>query len=108
MNELNYLLSKKTEFLKYLKTKIHLYHMSNVFFRDVHYGVMSYLSDQGKNVAYGNAEKIATQVAEVFEKDGIFKKWITNRGFCSIPNLHCRVLKRKYCNEEYDYRNKHS
>ncbi len=74
MNEAQFVINNETEFLKFLKSKFTLIHMSNVFFRDFHYGVMSYLADHGFKLKYHDAEKAATEVATAFEKKGILKR----------------------------------
>ena len=90
MKEIEFITSRKTEFLKYLKSKFTLIHMSNVFFRDFHYGVMSYLKEHGRNVRYLDAEKIAREIGTSFEKEGIFKKidhqsWLLNYPEFALP-----------------------
>ncbi len=92
MQAANTILNNQTEFLKYLKSKFTLIHMSNVFFRDVHYGVMSYLSEHGTNVKYNDAEQVAREVGIAFEKNGIFKKidhqsWLLNYPEFALPKV---------------------
>ncbi len=74
MNEVEFILQRKSEFLKFLKSKFTLIHLSNFFFRDFHYGVMTFLSDHGKKLRYQEAEKIAVEVGRRFEEEGIFKR----------------------------------
>jgi hypothetical protein len=74
MNEVTMIITNRTEFLKHLRSRFPLIHNSNVFFRDLHYGVMSFLLDHGRKTAYGKAERIAREVAEELEKLGILKK----------------------------------
>ena len=69
-----YVIKNKSEFLKFLRSKFTLIHLSNIFFRDFHYGVMSYLSDHGIKLRYHDAEKAAREAAEEFEKSGILKR----------------------------------
>ena len=92
MKEVEQILSHRSEFLKYLKSKFQLIHMSNCFFRDFHYGVMSYLEEHGMKMKYLNAEKIAREVGMSFEKDGIFKKidhqsWLLNYPEFALPRV---------------------
>ena len=92
MKETEFIISHKTEFLKYLKSKFTLIHMSNIFFRDVHFGVMSYLQEHGMNVKYLTGEKIAQQVGEDYEKQNIFKKidhqsWLLNYPEFALPRV---------------------
>lgn len=92
MNERDFILHHKTEFLKFLKSKITLIHQSNIFFRDFHYGVMTYLHEHGKKIKYAAAERIAREVGLAFEKDGIFKKidhqsWLLNYPEFALPRI---------------------
>ena len=92
MKEAEFIINHKTEFLKYLKSKFTLIHMSNIFFRDFHYGVMSYLQEHGMKVKYLKAEKIARQAGEDFEKNGVFRKidhqsWLLNYPEFALPRV---------------------
>ena len=92
MKEVEQILNHRSEFLKYLKSKFSLIHMSNFFFRDFHYGVMSYLEEHGMKMKYLNAEKIAREVGMSFEQDGIFKKidhqsWLLNYPEFALPRV---------------------
>lgn len=91
MTELEYIVNNTADFLKFLKSKFPLYHDSNVFLRDVHYGVMSYLEDRpGKKLKYLDAEKLTLKVVEEFENQGIFRKvdgktWLLQYPEFAIP-----------------------
>ncbi len=62
------------EFLKFLKNKLPVYHNSNIFFRDIHYGVIHFLNEKEKKVKYGKAESIAGIVIDFLVKESILKK----------------------------------
>jgi hypothetical protein len=62
------------EFLHFLKGKYPLYHLSNIFFRDLHYGVMEFLLSKKVKINYGEAEQVARQVANHLEKQNILKR----------------------------------
>ena len=64
MKEAEAIIQNQSEFLKYLKSKFTLIHLSNVFFRDFHYGVLSYLEEHGMKMKYSQAEEVAREVAE--------------------------------------------
>jgi len=92
MKETQTIVNNQSEFLKYLKAKFPLIHMSNVFFRDFHYGTMAYLHDHGTNLKYQDAENVAREVVETFEKNGIFKKidhqsWLLNYPEFTLPRV---------------------
>ena len=90
MKEAESILANQSEFLKYLKSKFPMIHMSNVFFRDFHYGVMSYLAQKGIKRKYYDAEKIAREAGAGLEQKGIFKKidhqsWLLNYPEFALP-----------------------
>ena len=59
-------------FLNFLKAKYPLFHNSNFFFRDFHYGIKRYLDKKGFSVSYQNAEIIAKELSMYFESQGVF------------------------------------
>jgi len=61
-------------FLKYLKVKFPLFHNSNFFFRDFHYGVKYFLEEKQLSTSYAEAEKCAIEFSKLLEKRGIFTK----------------------------------
>jgi len=61
-----------TAVLNDLRTRLQVYHQSNIFFRDIQYGIQSMLSDQGIRVSYKEAERLARQFAERMEQEKIF------------------------------------
>ena len=92
MKEVDSILGHHTEFLKYLKSKFTLIHQSNVFFRDLHYGVMAYLQDHGMKMKYQNAEQVARDIGTGLEQKGIFKKidnqsWLLNYPEFALPRV---------------------
>lgn len=74
MNEqLKLLVDNQKDFLKFLKAKYHLYHLSNVFFRDIHYGVMAYLELNHMKHKYAPTEELSRKVVESLEQANILK-----------------------------------
>ena len=57
--------------LQFLKARYPLFHQSNIFFRDVHYGVREYLEKKGMKVGYGAAEGIAREFIRDLEGQGV-------------------------------------
>lgn len=80
MKHTQLIIQNSQEFLKYLKFKFSLYHKSNVFSRDVHYGVIHFLKDKNINISHSKSEVITSEVLNYFEKENIFKK-IDNRSW---------------------------
>lgn len=74
MKAQEYLLKHSTEFLGFLKTRVPVYHLSNIFFRDVHYAVIDFLGAQGTKVRHTPAETLARLVIEKIEKEKILVK----------------------------------
>lgn len=74
MNHLAYVLANDKEILRYLKARFPIYHLSNVFFRDVHYGIMEYLRERKMPVRYPDAEKIARTFIEKLEHERILRQ----------------------------------
>ena len=90
MKELDLILGNETEFLKFLREKYTLIHMSNFFFRDFHYGVMSFLERKRIRLRYHDAEKVASEAAAALERKGIFKRidrqsWLLNYPEFALP-----------------------
>lgn len=82
-NDFEVIASNKTEFIRLLKTKFSLFHLSNVFFRDIQYGIMMYAESRGEQISYGRAEEVAKLVINNLEGSGILKpikpgSWMLN------------------------------
>lgn len=73
MKEVEFITRNQTEFLRYLKSRFTLIHLSNVFFRDIHYGVMDFLAGRGMKLTYTNGERVTRELGTTFEKAGILK-----------------------------------
>ena len=61
------------QFLEYLKGRYKVFHLSNIFFRDMHYGIWGYLEHHGMRLRYHEAEEAAREVIGLLEKKGILK-----------------------------------
>lgn len=62
---------EQKQFLNFLKGRYNLFHMSNVFFRDIHYGVMAYLEMNNLGTSYASAETLTRSVVDGLAKKGI-------------------------------------
>lgn len=92
MKQADLIVGNEAEFLKFLKAKFPLIHMSNVFFRDFHYGVMSFLERKGIKLKYHDAERVAAEVGAAFERKGILKRidhqsWLLNYPEFALPRI---------------------
>ena len=80
---INEIIDSKEGFLGFMKSRTQLYHLSNVFFRDFHYGVIAYGEAHGKKIAYGKAEELATELVSSLEHSGFLRpikpgSWMLN------------------------------
>jgi len=64
---------EQKEFLNFLRGKFNLFHQSNVFFRDIHYGVMAYLEMKNLRTPYAKAEQLTREIVAGLQKKGIFR-----------------------------------
>ncbi len=83
MKQLDYILANETEVLNFLKSQYPLYHLSNIFFRDVQYGIQTMLDRKNMTVGYADAEKIAKAFVAQLEKKKILnpidkQSWVMN------------------------------
>jgi hypothetical protein len=92
MKEADLIIASLPEFLKFLKSRFTLIHASNFFFRDFHYGVMSYLHERKVKLTYQEAEEAARKVGEALEQKGIFTRvdhqsWRLNYPEFALPRV---------------------
>ena len=74
---------KQYEFLSFLKSRINMFHESNLFFRDLHYGVMAFLQMNRLRNQYSYAEELTKKIITAYESKGIFvrvddRSWMLN------------------------------
>lgn len=62
----------QTIFLNFLKAKFPMFHNSNFFFRDFHYGIKKFFEKKGIIISYEKSEALAKELAMYFESQGIF------------------------------------
>ncbi len=83
MKPLEYVTKNEKEVLAFLKTQYPLYHLSNIFFRDVQYGIQTFFERRGDKVGYQDAEKAARAFVEKLVSEKIFtpidrQSWVLN------------------------------
>jgi len=71
MKNLDHLMENDTETLSFLRTRFPIHHLSNVFFRDIQYGIQTMLDRKGAKVGYTEAERLATEFVGRLEKKKI-------------------------------------
>lgn len=69
----SFLKESKKELLSFLKARYSLYHLSNVFFRDIQYGVSAFLDWKSRKPRYSEAEALAQRLVEEWVADGILE-----------------------------------
>jgi hypothetical protein len=77
------LLKNKIIFLNFLKSIVPVFHKSNVFFRDLQYGVQKFLLLKGVKVSNEQAEELTSLLIQELVDDNIFTPlnnmtWIVN------------------------------
>ena len=70
---LNEIVDTNENFLRFLRTRTHLYHQSCVFFRDFHYGIMAYGEMNRKRISYGDSEALAHALVSALERSGVLR-----------------------------------
>lgn len=83
MKQLDYVLNNEKEVLAFIRSHYPMYHLSNIFFRDIQYGIQKLFERRGEKLNYANAEKVARAFVEKLEKNKIFNKidnqsWVLN------------------------------
>ncbi len=83
MKPIDYILNNEKDVLEFLKSHYPMYHLSNVFFRDIQYGIRTMLERRGHRVGYMEAENIARTFVEKLEKEKILtpidrQSWVLN------------------------------
>jgi hypothetical protein len=71
MDDASEIMERRAEVLAFLKSRFPLYDRSNVFFRDIQYGLQLFLREKGIRTKYPRAEQIARQFVGVLEREGI-------------------------------------
>jgi hypothetical protein len=65
------ILDHRSEVLTFLKSRFPLYHHSNIFFRDIQYGIQLFLERKKINARYPEAEQIAHEFVSALEREGV-------------------------------------
>ena len=71
MNRVEFVLKNSRDVLDFLRTRFPVFHRSNLFLRDVQYGIQAMFVQKGVRVSYADAEEIAGAFVEKLEKDKI-------------------------------------
>ena len=71
MNHAAEVLEHRTEVLTFLKSRFPLFHQSNIFFRDMQYGIQLFLERKGIKAGYPESERIAHEFVSTLEREGV-------------------------------------
>ena len=86
-------LDRRTEVLAFLKSRFPLYHKSNVFFRDIQYGIRLFLERNGIRAGYPESETIAHAFVAALERDGILVGIDSQSWALNYPEFRTPVTK---------------
>ncbi|HTO93812.1 MAG TPA: hypothetical protein VMM80_05550 [Bacteroidota bacterium] len=83
MNHAPEVVDHRVEVLRFLKSRFPIYHRSNIFFRDIQYGVQLFLLRRGARISYTAAESIARALVQALEREGVLvpidrQSWAVN------------------------------
>jgi len=97
MEEFDFIIKSNDDFLKYLKLKFILIHQSNFFYRDFHYGILSFLQDHGYRIDRWRANSVANTLLNQWEQIGIAKKidhqtWTLNYPEFALPKIEKKTI----------------
>ena len=65
------ILEHRAEVLTFLKSRFPLYHQSNIFFRDIQYGIQLFLERKRIKAGYPESEQIAHEFVSALEREGV-------------------------------------
>ncbi len=72
-------------FFSFLKEKYPVFNNSNIFLRDIQYGVKSFFEKRGVKLSYSNTELLAEEIIKIFESQNIFQKLTKNSWKVNFP-----------------------
>jgi hypothetical protein len=71
---------KEESFLAFLKAKFPMFHNSNFFYRDLQYGIRSFMEKKDIIINYAEADRLAQTLSKYFEDKSIFIR-VSNTGW---------------------------
>ncbi len=66
---ITFLVENQTSLMNYLKSRYPLYHKSNVFYRDIQYGIRHFLEKKGIKTSYTECESLANEIINLLENE---------------------------------------
>jgi hypothetical protein len=71
--QLNYIINNQTEVLYFLKSHYPMFHNSNVFIRDIQFGLILYFQQKGQRLRPRDAESVARGFMEHLGRSNIVR-----------------------------------
>lgn len=84
-DKLEYLKKNNSIFLNYMKVKYPFVHNSNVFLRDIQYGIKNFFERKEVKLSYSEVEKLADNYIRFLEESQIFIKLQNNTWKLNYP-----------------------
>lgn len=84
--KLNHLVSNQEVVFEFLREKFPIFYNSNIFLRDIQYGIMTYFERKDITISYPLAEELALKFTSSMESQKIIKRlsantWLINFKF---------------------------
>lgn len=87
-NNYDYLQQNSSIFLNYMKVKYPFYHNSNVFLRDIQYGIKNFFARKDIKLTYNEVEKLAGSFIHYLEETKILIKLQNNTWKLNYPEFN--------------------
>lgn len=91
---LEYVINNKTEVLHFLKSRYPLYHNSNLFLRDVQFGLILFFQKKRRKVRNRDAEKIARGFLEHLQKANVVHQLDRQTWWLSLPEFQLNPVSK--------------
>ncbi|MBM4174597.1 MAG: hypothetical protein FJ213_00255 [Ignavibacteria bacterium] len=80
---ITFLVENQTSLMNYLKSRYPMHHKSNVFYRDIQYGIRHFLEKKGMQVSYTDSELLANEIINLLENENTLLRvgnmsWVLN------------------------------
>lgn len=73
-NYFNFIIQNESNLLNYIKNNYPFFHKSNVFYRDIQFGIKHFLESKNVKISYTESELLADEFIEYLISKNILKK----------------------------------
>lgn len=77
-NQFEFLKTNLPQFFSYMKEKYPFYNNSNVFLRDIQYGIKNFFEKKSVKLSFSEVYELAAELINLMEKQGVFFKLSDN------------------------------